>query len=79
VCGIPVSSSERAQLKVTPNDLRRNLRARPHAKLFLLRIYFVLDRLYWRIVFEGQNYRRGRACPPAPVAPGPTSRTERLG
>jgi aspartate aminotransferase len=27
---------KRAQLKVTPNDLRRSLRARPHAKLFLL-------------------------------------------
>lgn len=77
---------KRAQLKVTPNDLRRNLRARPHAKLFLLnspvnptgqlytaaeleallqvciehRIYFVLDRLYWRIVFEGQSYPEPR-------------------
>ncbi len=27
---------KRAQLKVTPDDLRRNLRARPHAKLFVL-------------------------------------------
>jgi aspartate aminotransferase len=77
---------KRVQLKVTPNDLQRNLRARPHAKLFLLnspvnptgqlytaaeleallqvcvehRIYFVLDRLYWRIVFEGQNYPEPR-------------------
>lgn len=69
-------------LKVTPDDLLRNLRMRPHVKLFLLnnpvnptaqlysaeeidallricvehRIYFVLDRLYWRIVFDGHTY-----------------------
>ncbi len=72
--------------KVTPADLKRNLRMRPHAKLFLLnnpvnptgqlynsaevdallevcvehRIYFVLDRLYWRLVFDGQEYPEPR-------------------
>jgi aspartate aminotransferase len=77
---------KRTQLKVTPDDLRRNLRARPHAKLFLLnspinptgqlytaaeleallqvcvehRIYFLLDRLYWRIVFDRQVYPEPR-------------------
>ncbi len=76
-------------LKVTPEDLRRNLRVRPHAKLFLLnnpvnptaqlygaaeleallqvcvehRIYFVLDRLYWRIVFDGARYPEPRLDP----------------
>lgn len=70
------------RLKVTPDDLRRNLKMRPHAKLFLLnspvnptaqlysaeelnglfavcaehKIYLVLDRLYWRIVFDGQRF-----------------------
>ena len=73
-------------LKVTPDDLRRNLRMRPHAKLFLLnnpvnptgqlysaeeveallavciehRIYFVLDRLYWRLVFDGRVFPEPR-------------------
>ena len=73
-------------LKVSPDDLRRNLRMRPHARLFLLnspvnptaqlydadeieallrvcvehRIYFVLDRLYWRIVFDGRSYPEPR-------------------
>lgn len=73
-------------LKVTPEDLRRNLKMRPHAKLFLLnnpvnptgqlysaeeveallrvcleyRIYFVLDRLYWRLVFDGADYPEPR-------------------
>jgi aspartate aminotransferase len=73
-------------LKVTPDDLKRNLGMRPHAKLFLLnnpvnptgqlysadeveallrvcvehRIYFVLDRLYWRLVFDGADYPEPR-------------------
>ncbi|UCC71706.1 MAG: aminotransferase class I/II-fold pyridoxal phosphate-dependent enzyme [Gemmatimonadota bacterium] len=73
-------------LKVAPEDLRRNLKMRPHAKLFLLnnpvnptgqlysaeeveallsvclehRVYFVLDRLYWRIVFDGTDYPEPR-------------------
>ena len=70
----------------TPDDLHRNLRARPHAKLFLPNspvnptgqlysaaelvaplqvcvehpIFFVLDRLYWRIVFDRQVYPERR-------------------
>jgi aspartate aminotransferase len=74
------------RLKVSPDDLRRNLRMRPHAKLFLLnspvnptaqlyspeeieallqvcveyRVYFVLDRLYWRIVFDGARFPEPR-------------------
>ncbi len=73
-------------LKIRPKDLVRNLRMRPHAKLFLLnnpvnptaqlydaqevedllricvehRIYFVLDRLYWRILFDGRDYPEPR-------------------
>ncbi|MEE9133596.1 MAG: aminotransferase class I/II-fold pyridoxal phosphate-dependent enzyme [Gemmatimonadota bacterium] len=73
-------------LKVTPADLKRNLKMRPHAKLFLLnspvnptgqlysaeevdallqvcvehRIFFVLDRLYWRLVFDGRDYPEPR-------------------
>lgn len=73
-------------LKVTPGDLLRNLRVRPHAKLFLLnnpcnptaqlytadevqallqvcvehRVYFVLDRLYWKLVFDGHRYPEPR-------------------
>lgn len=69
-------------LKITPDDLRRNLRFRPHSRLFLLnnpvnptaqlytneevealfdvclehRVYFVLDRLYWRIVYDGKRF-----------------------
>ncbi|UCF19992.1 MAG: aminotransferase class I/II-fold pyridoxal phosphate-dependent enzyme [Gemmatimonadota bacterium] len=69
-------------LKICPEDLRRNLKMRPHAKLFLLnnpvnptgqlyeaeeleallqicvehQIYFILDRLYWRLVFDGHEY-----------------------
>jgi len=84
--GFPVRvlslNGEQSLLKVTPDDLRRNLDARPHAKLFLLnnpvnptaqlysadevedllricverKVYFVLDRLYWRILFDGQSY-----------------------
>jgi aspartate aminotransferase len=75
-----------ATLKVTAEDLRRNLGMRPHAKLFLLnspvnptaqiysaeevnsllnvcvehQVFFVLDRLYWRIVFDGQKYPEPR-------------------
>lgn len=74
------------RLKVTADDLRRNLDLRPHAKLFLLnnpcnptgqlydagevealvevcverRVYFVLDRLYWRILFDGVTYPEPR-------------------
>jgi aspartate aminotransferase len=73
-------------LKVTAGDLERNLRARPHVKLFLLnnpcnptaqlyeaeeveallrvcveyRIFFVLDRLYWRVLFDGRTYPEPR-------------------
>lgn len=69
-------------LKITPADLERNLRARPHTRLFLLNnpvnptaqlytaaevdallrvccrsgVFMVLDRLYWRIVFEAGGY-----------------------
>jgi aspartate aminotransferase len=69
-------------MKVTPDDLRRNLKMRPYAKLFLLnnpvnptaqlydadevegllevcvdhQMYFVLDRLYWRILFDGRRF-----------------------
>jgi aspartate aminotransferase len=74
------------RLKVSPDDLLRNLKMRPHAKLFLLnnpvnptgqlysrdeveqmlqicvehRIYFVLDRLYWRILFDENAYPEPR-------------------
>jgi aspartate aminotransferase len=70
------------RLKVTADDLRRNLRMRPWARLFLLnnpvnptgqlydaseiesllrvcvehRVFLVLDRLYWRIVFDGRPF-----------------------
>lgn len=70
------------RLKITPEDLERNLDARPHTKLFLVnspvnptaqlytrqeinalldvcverKVFFVLDRLYWRIVFDGETY-----------------------
>lgn len=73
-------------LKITADDLLRNLKMRPHVKLFLLnnpvnptgqlysaeevdtllqicvehRIYFVLDRLYWRLVFDGETYPEPR-------------------
>jgi aspartate aminotransferase len=75
-----------SRLKVTAEDLRRNLELRPHAKLFLLnnpcnptgqlydareveellavcvehRVFFVLDRLYWRLVFDGATYAEPR-------------------
>lgn len=74
------------RLKVSADDLRRNLDLRPYTKLFLLnspcnptaqlysaeeieellrvcverRVYFVLDRLYWRIVFDGVAYPEPR-------------------
>ncbi|MCZ7645225.1 MAG: aminotransferase class I/II-fold pyridoxal phosphate-dependent enzyme [Planctomycetota bacterium] len=74
-------------LKVTPEDLLRNLRMRPHAKFFLLnnpcnptaqlydqaeldalvelcveyRIFFVYDRLYWRLVFDGREFPSRRS------------------
>lgn len=82
---LPAGGEER-RLKVTPDDLRRNLQMRPHARLFLLnspvnptaqlysadevegllqvcvehRIYFVLDRLYWRLVFDGGAFPEPR-------------------
>ena len=88
--GFPVMvlplGTERERLKVTADDLIRNLKVRPHARLFLLnnpcnptgqlysaleveellrvcvehRIYFVLDRLYWRILFDGAKYPEPR-------------------
>ena len=74
------SSSER--LLIRPEDLQRNIRMRPHARLFLLNnpvnptgqlydaetvaelalvcaeneVFFVLDRLYWKIVFDGVSF-----------------------
>lgn len=79
-------AGELSRLKVSPADLRRNLKMRPHARLFLLNspvnptgqlytadeveallevcvereIFFVLDRLYWRIVFDGRSYPEPR-------------------
>ncbi|RMG41573.1 MAG: aminotransferase class I/II-fold pyridoxal phosphate-dependent enzyme [Candidatus Dadabacteria bacterium] len=73
-------------LKVTPEDLRRNLELRPFSKLFLLnspcnptgqlytaeeveallrvciehKIFFALDRLYWKILFDGRSYPEPR-------------------
>lgn len=88
--GFPVMvlplAGDRRRLKITAEDLRRNLRVRPHAKMFLLnnpvnptgqaysaeeveellrvcvehRIYFVLDRLYWRIYFDGARFPEPR-------------------
>jgi aspartate aminotransferase len=80
------AEGERTAFKVGPADLRRNLRLRPHARLFLLnnpvnptgqlysademeallrvcvehRVYFVLDRLYWRLVFDGGPFPEPR-------------------
>jgi aspartate aminotransferase len=74
------------RLKIGAEDLRRNLRMRPHTKLFLLnnpcnptgqlydaqevaelldvcvehRVYFVLDRLYWKLLFDGAVYAEPR-------------------
>jgi aspartate aminotransferase len=76
------AGGDATRLKVTPGDLRRNLKFRPYTRLFLLnnpvnptgqfyeaeevegllrlcvehQIYFVLDRLYWRILFDGRRY-----------------------
>ena len=81
-----VPRSATAHLKVTAEDLRRNIDLRPHAKLFLLnnpcnptaqlydareveellavcverQIYFVLDRLYWQLLFDGAVYAEPR-------------------
>lgn len=83
---LPLEKKDENYLKVTPEDLLRNLKIRPHARLFLLNspcnptgqlysadevnalmeicidheIYFVIDRLYWRIVFDGQSYPEPR-------------------
>ena len=74
------SSSDR--LLIGPDDLQRNIRMRPHARMFLLNnpvnptgqlydaatvaelalvcaeneIFFVLDRLYWKIIFDGGTF-----------------------
>jgi aspartate aminotransferase len=81
-----VPRSDDRRLKVTAEDLHRNLVLRPHAKMFLLnnpcnptgqlydareieellqvcverRVYFVLDRLYWKLVFDGVTYPEPR-------------------
>jgi aspartate aminotransferase len=83
--GDPAAAGAR-RLKITADDLRRNLQLRPHARLFLLnnpcnptgqlydadeveallrvcvehRVYFVLDRLYWRLLFDGRTYPEPR-------------------
>jgi aspartate aminotransferase len=70
------------RLKITAEDLERNLALRPETRLFLLnnpcnptgqlydaeeveallrvcvehRIYFVLDRLYWRLLYDDREY-----------------------
>jgi aspartate aminotransferase len=70
------------RLLVTPDDLQRNIRMRPHARMFLLNnpvnptaqlydadtlaelarvcarhgMYFVLDRLYWKLLFDGRTF-----------------------
>ena len=82
----PVMVVPRSRLKVSGDDLRRNLDLRPQTKLFLLnnpcnptaqlydadevedllsicvehRVFFVLDRLYWKIVFDGAQYPEPR-------------------
>jgi aspartate aminotransferase len=79
---LPLASPSRDLLKVSADDLNRNLDVRPHAKMFLVnspcnptaqvysgeeidaliqvcverKVYFVLDRLYWRIMFDGDAY-----------------------
>jgi len=88
--GFPVmvlpAAGDRDHLKIRPEDLRRNLRMRPQARLFLLnnpvnptaqlydageveallricvehRVFFVLDRLYWRLVFDGNSFPEPR-------------------
>jgi aspartate aminotransferase len=80
------AAGARNQLKITPDDLARELRAHPEARLFLInspvnptsqlysaeeqeallatcvehRVYFVLDRLYWRLVFDGGAFPEPR-------------------
>lgn len=75
-----------SRLKVSADDLRRNLELRPHVKLFLInnpcnptgqlydakeieellavcvehRVYFVLDRLYWKLVFDSAGFPEPR-------------------
>jgi aspartate aminotransferase len=70
------------RLLIGPDDLERNIRMRPHARMFLLNnpvnptaqmydgetvaalarvcarhgVYFVLDRLYWKLVFDGGTF-----------------------
>lgn len=70
------------RLLIEPDDLERNIRLRPHARMFLLNnpvnptaqmydaatvtelarvcarhgVYFVLDRLYWKLVFDGGSF-----------------------
>jgi len=70
------------RLLIEPDDLERNIRMRPHARMFLLNnpvnptaqmydaatvaelarvcarhgVYFVLDRLYWKLVFDGGGF-----------------------
>ena len=79
---LPLERGAAGRLKVTPGDLRRNLRLRPHARMFLLnnpvnptgqsytaeetaallqvcvehKVFFVLDRLYWKIYFDGARF-----------------------
>lgn len=83
---LPLEKKEENFLKVTPEDLLRNIKLRPHARLFLLNspcnptgqlysaeeidallsicveheMYFVIDRLYWKVVFDGQAYPEPR-------------------
>lgn len=79
-------AERRSRMKVTPEDLRRNLEVRPQSRLFLLNnpvnptgqlydadeveallrvcveygVFFVLDRLYWRVVFDGAKFAEPR-------------------
>ena len=88
VAVIPTGGAENG-LKTEPHDLLRNLRMRPHAKIFVLnnpvnptaqlytrdqvnallqicvehQIYFALDRLYWRILFDVDEYPEPRIDP----------------
>ncbi len=83
---LPLEGRDRVHMKLSPDDLRRNLALRPFARLFLLnnpcnptaqlydageveellqicvehRIFFVLDRLYWRLLFEGHKFPEPR-------------------
>ena len=97
VYGFPVmvipARGDASHLKTEPSDLLRNLKMRPHAKLFVLNnpvnptgqlysfqeveellhicveheIFFVLDRLYWKILFDDATY-------PAPLVNPETRR-----